>query len=228
MGADLGQVQLITYGNIQHNINTNETSMEVLLGIDFYIDDKVMQIMAGEIDSIPGLNNTEIQSEAYTKSMTGLLGRESYEAFQTELGLFGTVRQLPGNFQHTLLLSELKLNWDNDANSWLSSGDIGIEGINNKRISKRISGLFELQVRRSGNIWDLYVESDRRTWYYFGYTRGVMQVHSSNTMYLDRMKDLKQRNRRLKVKSGESYIYMVSTDAKRNTFYRRYTDLLEN
>jgi len=227
MGADLGQVQLITYGSIQHNINTNETSTEVLLGIDFYIDDQVMQIMAGEIDSIPGLNNTETQSETYTKSMTGLLGRESYEAFQTELGLFGTVRQLPENFQHTLLLSELKLNWDNVANSWLSSGDIGIEGINNKRVSKRISGLFELQVRRSGNIWDIYVESDRRTWYYFGYTRGVMQVHSSNNVFLDRMKDLKQRNRRLKVKGGESYIYMVSTDAKRNTFYRRYTDLIE-
>jgi len=139
IGADLGQVQLTTYGNVQHNINTNETNMEALLGIDFYIDDQVMQVMSAEIDIMTGLNKTETQSEAYIKSMTALLGRESYEAFQTELGLFGTVRQLPENFQHTILLSELNLNWDNDANSWLSSGDIGIEGINNKRISKRIS-----------------------------------------------------------------------------------------
>ena len=39
------------------------------------------------------------------------------------------------------------------------------------------------------------------------------------------MKKLKPNERRQKVTSGESYIYMVSTDAKKNTFLRRYRDL---
>ena len=81
-----------------------------------------------------------------------------------------------------------------------------------------------MQVRRSGDISDIYLEIDRRTWYYFGYTRGVMQVHSSNTRFLDRIKELKNRQRRTKISTGTSYIYMVSTDEKKNAFYRKYQD----
>jgi hypothetical protein len=41
------------------------------------------------------------------------------------------------------------------------------------------------------------------------------------------MKKLKPNERRLKITTGESYIYMVSTDVKKNTFVRRYRDLTE-
>ena len=75
--------------------------------------------------------------------------------------------------------------------------------------------------------WIFYLQLDRRTWYYFGYTRGVMQIHSSNNEFLDQMKKLKPNERRQKVTSGESYIYMVSTDVKKNTFLRRYREMQE-
>jgi len=68
---------------------------------------------------------------------------------------------------------------------------------------------------------------NRQTWYYFGYTRGVMQIHSSNQEFLDKMIVMKPNERRLKVNSGESYIYMVSTDVKKNTFVRKYRDIVE-
>jgi hypothetical protein len=54
-----------------------------------------------------------------------------------------------------------------------------------------------------------------------------MQIHSSNSEFLDRMKKLKPNERRLKVTSGESYIYMVSTDVKKNTFLRRFREVTE-
>jgi len=54
-----------------------------------------------------------------------------------------------------------------------------------------------------------------------------MQIHSSNQEFLDKMMVMKPNERRLKVSSGESYIYMVSTDVKKNTFIRRYRDIVE-
>jgi hypothetical protein len=41
------------------------------------------------------------------------------------------------------------------------------------------------------------------------------------------MKDMKPNDRRLKVSSGESYIYMVSTDVKKNAFVRKYREIVE-
>jgi hypothetical protein len=56
-----------------------------------------------------------------------------------------------------------------------------------------------------------------------------MQIHSSNREFLDKMEKLKPNERRLKVTGGneESYIYMISTDVKKNSFLRRYRDLQE-
>jgi hypothetical protein len=104
---------------------------------------------------------------------------------------------------------------------------MGIASINSTQVNKRVNGLIEIQVRRSGDICDIYLEADRRNWYYFGYTRGVMQIHSASSQVLDRIKDLNNRQRRLQAQGGESYIFMISTDAKKNTFVRRYLDETE-
>jgi hypothetical protein len=146
---------------------------------------------------------------------------------KSELGLFGSLKEMPPELNHTIMFNELKLRWNNESNSWISVGKIGIASINHTQVNKRVDGLLELQIKRSGDILDIYLQLDRRTWYYFGYTRGVMQIHSSNNEFLDRMKKLKPNERRMKVTSGESYIYMVSTDVKKNTFVRRYRDVTE-
>jgi hypothetical protein len=146
----------------------------------------------------------------------------------SQLTLFGSAKEIPQGIRHTITFSELKLVWDDEMNSWKSSGKIGVASIDNTPVNKRMNGLFELQIKRSGDICDIYLEADRRTWMYMGYTRGVMQIHSSSTKLLDSIKNQKNRDRRMKIRNGESYIYMVSTDAKKNTFYRRYLDETES
>ncbi len=227
LGADLGQVQLMTLGNAYHDINANITRLDVILGMDFFIDDKVIDLMAYELDSIPNLQATDLNDETYTKSITELIGKDEFDALKSEMSLFGLIEEVPEQLRHTIMFSELNLRWDDESNSWKSIGKIGIASINNTQINKRVNGLIELQIRRSGDICDIYLEIDRRTWYYFGYTRGVMQIHSSNSQFLNEIKELKNKDRRMKVKTGTSYIYMVSTDAKKNTFYRKYQDEME-
>ena len=95
---------------------------------------------------------------------------------KSELSLFGTLKAMPPELKHTIVFNELKLRWDDETNSWVSVGKIGIASINNTQINKRVDGLLELQMKRSGDILDFYLQFDRRTWYYFGYTRGVLQI----------------------------------------------------
>ncbi len=198
-----------------------------MLGIDFYIADNIIGVMAAELDSMPNLPAVDLNNPVYVNGIINLIGQERYDAMKSELGLFGSLKEMPQELKHTIVFNELKLRWDDDANSWVSVGKIGIASINNTQINKRVDGMLELQIKRSGDILDFYLQPDRRTWYYFGYTRGVMQVHSSNNEFLERMKKLKPNDRRQKVTKGESYIYMVSTDVKKNTFMRRYREVQE-
>jgi hypothetical protein len=226
-GAKLGQMSITAVGNLVHKSVTNETEMDVILGVDFYIAENILNIMAADVDSMPNLPAVDLNRPAYTKSLVELIGKGRYDAMKSELSLFGSLREMPSELKHTIFFNELKLRWNNESNSWLSVGKIGIASIDNTQVNKRVDGLLELQIKRSGDIFDIYLQLDRRTWYYFGYTRGVMQIHSSNSEFLDRMMKLKPNERRLKVTTGESYIYMVSTDVKKNAFVRRFRDLSE-
>jgi hypothetical protein len=227
LGAELGQIKIVTAGNVKHNSVENKTALEVMMGLDFYMPDDIIGIMSSEIDSMVNLPATDPNNEVYTRGVIDLIGKERYDAMKSEVSLFGNQKELPPELKHTITFSQLNLRWDDESNSWVSVGKIGIATINNTQINKQVDGLLELQIKRSGDILDFYFQLDRRSWYYFGYTRGVLQVHSSNNEFLNKMKELKPNDRRQKVTTGESYIYMVSTDVKKNTFLRRYREVKE-
>jgi hypothetical protein len=228
LGAKLGQVGLVTVGNAHHNNVDNVTEMDVMLGLDFFIPENIIGVMGAEIDSMPNLPAVDLNRPVYTKGIVDLIGKSRYDAMKSELSLFGTLKEMPPELKHTILFNELKLKWDDESNSWVSVGKIGIGSINNIQINKQVEGFLELQIKRSGDVLDFYLQVDRRIWYYFGYTRGVMQIHSSNNEFLDRMIKLKPTERRQKVTGGESFIYMVATDTKKNTFLKRYREVLQS
>lgn len=230
LGAELGLIKLISAGNARHHINDNKTTLNILLGIDFFIDEEILEIIASEIDSIPELPATDMNALTYNKGIIELAGKELAGLYKDELNLFGKVKEIPSPLKHTIFFNELKLIWDDYANSYRSYGKIGIGSINNTQINKRVNGLIEIKIRRSGDICDIYLEIDKMNWYYFGYTRGVMQTHSSNQEYIDRIKILKPKERKQKVRKkagGLSYIYMVSTERKKSNFYNRYLQTQE-
>lgn len=227
LGAKLGQLKLTTVGNALHKGNVNTTELDVMLGLDFFINPDIINIMAAEIDSMPELPAVDLNRPVYTKGIVDLIGKTRYDAMKTELSLFGTLKEMPAELMHTILFNELRLKWSDESNSWISVGKIGIGSINNTQINKRVDGFLELQIKRSGDVLDFYLQIDRRTWYYFGYTRGVLQVHTSNGEFLNQIIKLKPNERRQKVTSGESFIYMVSTDVKKNTFLRRMREVQE-
>jgi len=229
LGVDLGLVQMHTAGNLRHDINKNTTTFDLFLGMDFFFEEKILDVMAYELDSIPEAPATDLNRTTYNRAIIELAGKSDAQAFKDELNLFGTVRSMPEALKHTLVFNELKLEWNPESRSYLSVGKIGIGSINNIQINKLVDGLIEIQVKRSGDICDIYLEVDQK-WYYFGYTRGVMQVLSSNKEFLDPIIALKPNERKQKVrnKGTQSYIYMVSTDRKKTLFYRRYQQVLES
>jgi hypothetical protein len=222
MGEELGQLKFTTVGNLRHDINKNETRLNIMLGMNFYINNDIITLMANEIDSVPDVAPTNLNSFLYKKGMDELVGPAKAKQLQNELALFGDYKEIPEELLFTIFLTELTLHWNDETNSYISSGKIGVGSINNIQINKRVKGLVELQIKRSGDIFDMYLEVDKNTWYYYGYTRGVLQILSSNKSFLDAIMELKPKERKKKVKKGTSFIYLVSTERKFRRFYFFY------
>jgi len=228
LGQKLGQVKLNMAGNVVYNPASNEIEADVLMGMDFFVAENTMSIMSAEVDSMTNLPAVNLTRPALVKNTIQIIGMEKYNATKSDLSLFGEKKEVPAEMRHTLVFNELKMKWNNETNSWISVGKIGIASINNIPVNKLVDGMIELQIKRSGDVMDIYLQFDRRTWYYFGYTRGTMQIHSSNGEFLEKIKNLKTADRRMKVAGGgESYQYMVSTDVKKNSFVRKFRDRQE-
>lgn len=227
LGNELGMVKLTNYGTLKHLIEEKVTEINLVMAINFPMENEMLNVMGREIDSFPKLSPVDLTRSTNRRALNAWLGEEEAKKFTDELNLFGQVKEIPEPLKHTIILNKLKLVWNDETNSYQSVGKIGIGSVNGIQINKQVNGFYELRIKRSGDMMDLYLELDRRNYYYFGYTRGVMQTLSHNRLYVETIMNMKPKDRKSKTPRGSTpYNYLISTDRKKNSFYRRWQDVL--
>lgn len=226
LGVDLGQLKLTTVGNATHEIVPNITKLDFMMGMDFMIDQKALDMFALKVDSFPGLEGVDMANTTYMRAMNEILGEQKAKTFSEEAKL-GVVKSFPKELNHTITFSNVKLTWDDDWNSYYYIGKVGIGSIGNVQINKVVDAYIEIFKKRSGDIMDVYLKLDGNNWFYFGYTRSVMQILSSHQPFVDLIRTIPNKNRQMDVESGGvPYIYMVASDEKWVSFRRQYQQRL--
>ncbi len=221
-GMQPGQVRISSVGNAVHNINSRDTELNLTLSLNFFMSEDAFEIMATEIDNTPSLGAVDLSSPDYMKNLQELIGRERAEKYQTELGLYGEYQSSVPELTHTLFFTNVKLVWNQETRSYRSDGKISLGSINGDQINKQVDGYIEFTKRRNGDLVDIYLELDRRNWYYFGYSRGIMSVLSSNREFNAAIEEVKPNQRKMKTPRDEvAYIYSVSDPRKKAMFLRR-------
>lgn len=222
LGLIPGQVRISSVGNARHDMNTRETELSVTLALDFFMSEDAFELMAGEIDGMPTLEAVDLAAPEYVKNLTELIGRDRMERYQTELGLYGEYQSSVPELTHSLFFTNVKLIWDQPSRSYRSAGKISLGTINGDQINKQLNGYMEFTKRRNGDLVDIYLELDRSNWYYFGYTRGVMSVLSSNRDFNTAIDEVKTSQRKMKTPRNEvPYLYVLSDPRKKAMFLRR-------
>lgn len=226
-GVDLGQLKLTTVGNVKHEIIPNITNLDFMMGMDFMIDPKALEMFALKVDSFPGLEGIDMNTKTYIRGMNEILGEQKANAYHEEIKLFGFVKAYPPELTHTITFTHTKLTWDDETNSYYYIGKVGIGSIGNVQVNKVVDAYIEIFKKRTGDIMDVYLKLDDKNYFYFGYTRGVMQIMSSHQPFVDLIRTLPNKNRQMDVGSGQTpYIYMVASDQKWVSFRRQYQQRL--
>jgi hypothetical protein len=224
LGAKTGQVNISSAGVVQHNQLDNEAIFDLFLIADFFFTDDALKKMSKKMQEASSLDPAKLDRPTFEKGMRELLGKNEGDKLIAEANLHGEFRKLPESMRKSLVFNDLKLRWDQDSKSYKSFGKIGLSNINNKQVNKYVNGKVEIIKKRSGDVFTIYLEIDKNNWYFFSYTRGLMQAISSDTEFNTAIQEVKPDKRKSKVKGKgkEPYQFMYSTERKKRDFLRKF------
>jgi hypothetical protein len=209
LGVTFGQLKINAAGSAQNELELNKTTIEGLISLDFPFAENALALIGSDTESNSGQPVDSLAN--YYGGPEGLAGY-----------------QLAGQVRSSFVLFNVKLEWDREKRSYVSIGKIGLAYVNGREINKMFNGYLEITKRRSGDLMDFYIEMDDSQWYYFGYTRGVMQAFSSNRSFVGKIEETALRHRRDRGSTrDERYVYMLASDAKLDEFFRNYRRHLE-
>jgi hypothetical protein len=220
LGINLGRVKTDVAGRITHNLNNRETSMDVMMSFDFLFDNDLAGMIAAKMESSQTLTGVDMRRPVYNRGINEWMGVRKAEAYRRE-ALMGRVRNFPEELNKALVLTQLRLYWDQSTRSYRSTGKIGVGNLFAHQVNRMVDGMVEIRKRPGGDEMDIYLKIDDQNWFYFGYTRELMQVLSSDQAFNDRLTKLPEKQRRMDV-SRPGFRYMIASSEKLNQFQRQF------
>jgi hypothetical protein len=228
LGANFGQFKIKSLGAVHYYPADDTLYAEVMLDLDFFFNSDALKAMADLILSYPTLPPTNDNRPVFQDGMRQLLGKDKGEKFLSEIALYGAPKKLPEELEHSIFLTALNLYWDKEMLSFKSNGKIGVGYIGKNNVNRVLGGYVEIARRRSGDIFNMYIEIDGNTWFFFNYQKGVMQAISSDPKFNDAINLMKPDKRVADEKGGQApYQFLLSTERKKNEFKRKMENVTE-
>ena len=223
LGNKTGQVDIETAGIVEHNQLDDDVIFDMVTTMDFFFSDEALKKMTKQLQEESSLDPAKLDRPTFEKGLREIVGAVEGDKLIAQANLNGEFKKVPKSLEKTLVFNDLKMRWDDDSRSFKSFGKIGLSNIKNKQINKYVDGKVQLIKKRSGDILTVYLQIDRNNWYFFTYTRGIMQAISSNQDFNSAITETKPDKRKSKAEKGqESYQFMYSTDRKRKDFIRKF------
>lgn len=221
-GLELGQVKINAFGTASHSLVTDETRFKTTIAIDFFLAPELLKMMEETIQGTTGLQPADVASENYKKSMTRLIGKEASDKLFKEMGATGVIKKFPDELNHTLVFTNLDLKWNTETRSYISEGWLNLSNIGKTPFNKVIKGKIELVKKRGGDILNIYIEAESQKWFFFNYTRNIMNVIGGDEAFNKVIRELDGKKRSVDGENGQPpYQFMIGVEKRKRDFMER-------
>lgn len=219
----LGEVKYFSSGSTIHKLADSTITMDMVLALDFHFNPTSLSFMASDILASSGLISADLNTKQFDKYLQTRALPKDAAIIRNQIKLFGAISQTPPELQSTITFTDVRFKWDQKSRTFVSVGKLGIGTIGNTQVNKKVNGFIEIISRSSGDWMTIYIEPTPSTYYFFYYVRGSMQVGSHSPMFTDPIKQMKSRERKVKVKLGQiPYNFTVASKREINKLKERY------
>ena len=190
--------------------------------LDFFFENKLIDDM-GKIMAENALGEpSDFERDTYQKGLRELIGTDDADKLISTITLTGEFRRFPSELEKNFFLTEVHLKWNAETDSYQSTGKIGIGNIGKRQVNVKVTGKVEVVVGRIPEI-NIYLEADKDTWWFFKYSRNIMQAYSSLDEFNTSITDLKADKRKVKVEKGQSpYSFMLGSKRRKDDFLSKF------
>ena len=226
-GVTLGQMKLLNAGNIDHDLNSNKVKLHMAMSVKFHFYQPSLEITRKYIDSLCR-DSIKIKTPYFRKVYGEFADTAAIRKFFTEYDLPILSEKekdniLPEAFKSTIFIDDINLVWNQATKSFRSEGKIGIGFIGGKPLHRWVNGYVEIWRKRSGDVMDIYLQVDEKSYFYFGYTRGAMWVASSDKQFELPIREMSMKERSITVGRFQTpYSFVLSPQDKVIRVVRRW------
>ncbi|WP_157974253.1 hypothetical protein [Lewinella sp. IMCC34183] len=203
-----------------------QTDAEIMALIDLIMPEPLVQIMA-----------TDFASGAYGAPQLAINERIPFATAGLEnlfpaggdveraiAGLRADAIDLPAGLnRHTFFFSDMKLRWNTDYQSFVSTNKMnGLASVAGRPINRRFESYMEVKMTTGGDDrLYLFLKSPSETYYFFGFRDGILNVVSNNNTFMNELRDTKAKDLVLEMPDGQTYEILEVTPGTAQTFLRR-------
>ncbi|MFW6019353.1 MAG: hypothetical protein ACOCPM_02130 [Bacteroidales bacterium] len=223
---ETGQVDLQTFGQINHYINEDSTEIKGVISLDFLFSEDALSLMAEDINSYKDLKGVDLNTGRFKQALMEMLGQEKADEVISELTIQNKIKKMPDALKRTMILTDVNLHWDERSESFISTRPVGIAFLGEEQVSKYVDAYIVFNKGRRGGFtegeFSILLEVSSAEWYYFNYKpTGVMTVVSGSDEFKSIINDLDSKDRKMDTPTGEkSFRYNLGSSMQREQFLR--------
>ena len=199
---------------------------QLMTGINMFIPEQFIKVMSNDFreSSFDAQNIVYLTDlNFYRKAATTLFPKN--KEMQEVINALGTgFLDIPKKYNaFTFLFSQLKLKWEPNYQSFIStSNKSGLISINGEGIGKIVNSFVEIKMPSTGDdrIY-LYFKSSNELYYYFEFKQGILGMVSNNSRFMDEFEKMKAKDLIIKMDDGEPMEIQPLEPQRANLFLRR-------
>ena len=211
---------------IQSMNNHPDTEVEIMTAIDLILPRSLTEIMVNDIVASSYSAPQLLINQKIDFATAGLetLFPASNDRDRAIAGLSADAVDLPGNVnEHTFLFTDMKMKWNTDYQSFVSTEPLsGLASVAGRSVSRRFETYLEVKMTTGGDDrLYLFVKTPGETYYFFGFKDGILNVVSNNNSFMDALRSVKPKDLVLLMEDGLTYEILEVTPGTAQTFLRR-------
>lgn len=203
-------------GEMSYNkLRDTVLQMNGTMKVSFPFHSAVTSQMNQEIASAPIQELIQLDKTNYDLYLNNVVPSPKSEQVNRELFTNGRMVKFPEELNSVITLFDLNFYWNEDLQSFVSTGNANVATIGENQLYKRCKVFVQIQKRRSGDKFALLIEYKENSFYYFDYFNGELLTYSTDKTYLELLEAIPAKDKKIKgEKDQEDFYFGISSKSK--------------
>ncbi len=204
-------------GQMDYTLATNKCVLDVVILADLNLPEEASKKMTNALLDV-GFNYEDYANdrELVSTAVYNLVGTDKARKVVDDLAS-STVFPTSGELKSAIVFSDIKMEWFPEYKAWQNVDKMGLAHFNGEPISKKIPGIFDIQMNNLGTVdYNLMLEIGENAYYLFTIKNESVAAISSNMEFNDAVIKRVQ-----KPKKGDTNRIELGTTQTRDALFKR-------